>query len=373
MLPPKAIEHRAILLTGSEELLRRRALAQLLDVTGAKESHEAQSYDAGESAFAEWMSSASTAPFISERRVVIVRNVQRAGPEDSVAKELKTLPETGLLIFVAEEEAGDSEKQRKMESARRAWETAVSKGAGMVVNFEKESEDIRKWVREEATTLGKEVTPKAMATLIEMTGGSLSSALEELGKAAVYVGEQKQIGEADVRAVAVASREWKVYNMVDAALTGNVGAALAQLRILVDSPLKLEEAAFARIFPTVSRQLKLIWQARILIEAGLTSVPTSPREGEVGESANRVRGARPETQDLLSQFPEKPNLAKEKDWTRDKAMRAGRKIGFTQLRECFQALADADASMKGLRPSFSTYEVLEQMVMRMAASVKSPA
>jgi hypothetical protein len=34
-------------------------------------------------------------------------------------------------------------------------------------------------------------------------------------------------------------------------------------------------------------------------------------------------------------------------------------------------LADADASMKGLRPSFSTYEVLEQMVMRMAAGVSS--
>jgi hypothetical protein len=68
-------------------------------------------------------------------------------------------------------------------------------------------------------------------------------------------------------------------------------------------------------------------------------------------------------------FPENVNLASQKDWSQNKAMRQARQIGLDQIRGCFEAIRDADAALKGMRPGFSAIDTLEQMVLAMAVSV----
>ncbi len=66
-----------------------------------------------------------------------------------------------------------------------------------------------------------------------MTGGSLSRALGELEKLALFVGDAEGIREGDVQAVTVPSREWNVFRMADAIVAGDVPEALRQLRTLI--------------------------------------------------------------------------------------------------------------------------------------------
>jgi DNA polymerase III delta subunit len=179
-----------------------------------------------------------------------------------------------------------------------------------------------------------------------MCAGNVSRAIEELPKLIAYVEPEKTIQESDVREVAMPSLEWNVFKLVDSVIEGEVGESLRQLRILVGSPQKAEDAAFRNILPQLSRTLRLIWQARACFDAGVQPA-TAPEE---------VRAA----------FLSKPNLMGEKDFVRTKAMRAARRMSLSQIAEMLQLVSDADVSIKGMLPNFTAMETLEQTVLKMA-------
>jgi DNA polymerase III delta subunit len=258
--------------------------------------------------------------------------------------QLKTLPEYSRLILVADDEPGD-DKSRKFETNGRWWAGAVQKCDGIVCDFKSFSSNALKNLKADAIERGKTLSERAAAALLEMTGGSLSRSLQELEKLLLFVGEKDTIQEADVRAVAVPSPEWSVYKLVDSALAGNPGLALRQLRILVGSVAKAEEAAFSRILPQLSRQLRLVWQARLFIESKASLQDPPPA--------------------LLARLPEKPRITGERDFVQRNAMQMARKLSFAQLAACFEIVSDTDSALKGLLPSIEPMDTLERMVLKM--------
>ncbi len=346
----KALKHRVVLLSGEEEALRRRALHELLHAEAlALDAFDLQEFEGGTDP-QEWVGSASTAPFMGERRVAVVRHVLRGDAEKATC--LQTLPASGLVLLVADEEAGDESKQQRLKTAKKHWEKVVDKAGGWVEKFATDPRKAQSTLKDDATRLGKELSPKAMQTLVEMTGGSLSRALEELEKLALFVGEERRISESDVQQIVVPAREWNVFRMIDAIVRGDAGEALTQLRILIGSPGKAEEAAFRSIFPLLSRQFRLLWQARICVEARVSPAQAPP--------------------EIALAFPDKPNLAKEQPYRQTALMTSAKRLTFAQLTRCFESLRDADARLKGLLPAYGTHETLEQMVLEMA-SVSRPA
>ena len=382
----KALTSRVVILTGDEEALRRRALSEMVELANREGDFDIQFFEADETPPIDWIASAGTAPFLSEHRTVVVRHICRRDPlgpktqeteeEDSDSDEasveespklktskasasknetksfveelirgLKGLPESALLILVADEESGDEGKQRKFTAKRKAWEKVVKDAGGMVATFSTDPKALKETIKKEADRLGAKISDLSADRLAEMTGSNLSRSIEELEKLVLYVGAGGQIREADLRAVVVPSREWNVYKLIEAIIDGAVPQALRQLRILVGSPTKAEEAAFSRILPTMSRQLRLMWQARLCFEA-----KCSPEDAP--EKIRRL-------------FPEKPNLAKEHPFGQSRLMKQARRVDFPALQECFQAVSKADSKLKGLLDSFSAIETLELMVLEM--------
>ena len=200
-------------------------------------------------------------------------------------------------------------------------------------------------------TTGKAMSGQAVDVLVEMCGNSLSRALDELEKLVIYVGDQPQIRESDVRTIVLPSREWNVFHMVDAITSGNVGEALRQLRILVGSSRKAEDAAFSQIIPQVSRALRLLWQGRVCVDAG-----ASP-----GNAPDSVRAL----------FPERPNLASESPYRQSAVMNTARRVTLQRVERAMAILSDTDARLKGALDAFTPLETLERMVLEMA-EVLSP-
>jgi DNA polymerase-3 subunit delta len=241
---------------------------------------------------------------------------------------------------------------RKIGTLRGKWEKAVKEAGGHVEDFKLEAKAAKETVKSEVVKSGKKMSEKAVDTLLEMTGGSLSRALDELEKLIIFAGDQDQIREDHVRELVVPSREWNVFKMIDAIIAGNAPEALRQLRILIGSKAKADDVAIAQVLPMIGRTLRLLWQARLCIDAGC--------------SASNPPAA------IREQFPEKPNLVAEQPYRQSSLMASARKVALPKLADCLQILANADSRLKGSLPSFSTIDTLERMVLEMCG-ILAPA
>lgn len=339
----RAASNRLIFIGGDEDFLRRRFLRQVLDLSGiTPDDFDFESFLADSRPPMDWVASASTTPFMGERRTVVVRQVLRVDP-----KEFPNfaLPETARLILVADEESGGDDKQRRLGTLHKNWDALVKKLKGASLIASSDSKQTPNLIRDEAKALGKQMSMPAANLLVEITGGSLTRCLEEIEKLAAYVGDRDTIKESDIRLVATPSREWNVYNMVDAAIAGNTGDAIRQLRILTESATKADEAAQRAILPALIRQFRLIWQARVAIEGGGIGV-------------------------VREQFPDRPSLATEAHWSSDRAMRNAKKLTRHQIQICFQLIADADSRLKGALPAYTAMETLERLLLGIVDTIQ---
>jgi DNA polymerase-3 subunit delta len=264
---------------------------------------------------------------------------------------LGNLPETAFLVLVADDDGGSDDRIRRQKDARRILQQAVGRAGGELLEFNPDPKAAKDAVRREAAEAGKAMSERSAQVLVEMTGGSLSRALEELQKLIIYVADNPSIGEREILAIAVPSREWSVFRLADAIISNQVALALKQLKILVGSSPKPEDSAFRAILPQLSRTLRLVWQARLCIDAGCS--PAEP------------------TSKVLSMFPAKPNLANEQPYRQSQIMGSARKTSLYEVALALQVLSDTDARLKGGLPSFSTVEALERMVLDMAVALNS--
>jgi DNA polymerase-3 subunit delta len=254
------------------------------------------------------------------------------------------------VILVADDETGDDNKQARLKTLKKNWAKAVKAADGEAFSFDPDPRAIREELKKALAKSGKTMSEAAATALIEMTGGSYSRALEELQKLELFIGDQPQIRESDVRDVVMPSREWNVYKMVDSVFIGQMPEALTQLRVLMGSQTKAEDAAFSRILPTISRHLRLLWQARACVEAKCSNPGFAPES-------------------LARTFPEKNSIAKEQPYRVGPLMNTASRLKFAQIERCFAIVADTDARLKGSLSAFSALDTLERMLLEMSAVV----
>lgn len=342
----KAAASRLVLLSGPEETLKLRALRDLSARLGlGPEAFDAQEFTAGVTLPVEWFASVCTAPFFGDKRVAVVRHLLRCDPDKLKGVDLTKIPDTGLMILVAEDEGGDSDKQSSQARINANWEKEIDKLKGYVSIFKVDTKDELMMLKKEVIAMNKSASDSTLRLLLEITG-SLSGALAELEKLDLYVGDTKSFQESDVKAVAVPSREWNVFHMVDALVQGNTGEAFGHLRTLLASAKKPEESIMQNILPQLSRTLRLTWQARIAIEAG----------GGLGNIPPSVKIFMNEGKSLLT----------EKDWLQRRYFGWAKNVGLPQLGRCLQAVSDADARLKGMLPGGGSTEVLDRLILEVA-------
>lgn len=340
----RALSRPIVMLGGEEDALRLQALNELVAAASGGDDFDLEYFSGDSSSPMQWIAACGTAPFLSPRRVAVVRHLLRN--EDSAGLAGVSLPETALLILVADEEAGSDD--RKFVTRANAWAKAVDK-EGIVIKFTIDAKAFESYIQQAAN--GKKLTHGATEAFKEMTAQNLSHALGEMDKVLLYVGDAPQISEQDVRAVVVPSREYNVFSLVDAILGAKGGAALEQLRTLVGSNPRVEGPVMREVLPALSRQFRLLWQARTLLD-GRGSLTTIPKI-------------------VSDQFPSQQSLLTQKEYPQRLAMRGAEKLTLNQIGQCLDVLVMAECRMKGLEPSFSTQDALEMMVLELVGAVSS--
>ncbi len=348
----KAVKSGLVLLCGDEDLLRRRALDELLEAAGvAADDLDFQVFDGQSSGPREWVASVGTAPFLADRRTVVVRHLLNCDLEKLKESGLQGLPATALLVLVADEESGGEDRLQRLKTARKNWEKAVQQAGGVVLKFDPDQNAARNAIKDEVAKCGKTMSPRGADLLLDMCGGSLSRSMEELEKLCLFVGESQSITEREIRQVVVPSRDWNVFRMTDAIVSDQVPEALRQLRILMGNAAKADEAAYRQILPMLSRSLRLLWQARICLDAGCSASAAPP--------------------EVRRHFPEKPNLSREQPYRQGQVLSVAKRTTLDRIAKALQVLSDTDARLKGALPGFSPVDTLERMILEMATVLAS--
>ena len=213
-------------------------------------------------------------PFLTERRLVIVEDAlapyngsgKQKVREDLLAL-LDSLPQTTALVMVIPDSRRYRRGEYKWENLKDShwimkW-LANAKPRAMVLDCALPSQsEMVNWVRKKAVELGGSFSPGAAAILAEYVGNNTQRATREIEKLLTYVSFQRPVDDDDVRRLTSQDQEGDIFGMVDAIGLRNGKEALRLLHIL------LEESEVLQIFGMVTRQFRLLIQAREILDSG---------------------------------------------------------------------------------------------------------
>jgi DNA polymerase III delta subunit len=321
--------------------LVRDAVDAILERAGIdpSESFDHSEVDSKDVSAREILEMSSTMPFLGSRRSVVVRRSEGFGSDDVALLELEVarLPKSALVVFVFDP-AEESGKATKLKAA-------IKKAGEMTELPSPKREKVIAELRRRAQIDGLTFGPGAAEELCNLTSDDLTEADCEFRKLAAACAVVGSISKAAVQAIVVPSLEFRVFAMLDAVCGGRMGAALQELDRLIGSSPRVEEPALRSLLPMLQRQVRLIWQARALSDAGV----------RIGDA------------DASRFCPQQHNWpqAAQSDFVRGKISAFARSLEFERLAAMMECLLDTNRRLVGQLAQANARETLEQMVVRL--------
>ena len=259
---------------------------------------------------------AFTAPFMSDRRVVVVKGLlstferrppsgsRRASNNDPLkawtefADQLNSLPPTTELAFA------DGGLSKRNPLVRKL--TPISQVREFPLPRER---DMPGWITRRANTIGVRIDPRASAMLAEAVGRQPRLIDSELRKLSLYA-DGTPVGVEDVRQMVAYVREANIFQAVDAIVDRRTGVALKMLRRIME-----DGAPAAYVMTMIARQIRLLLMAKDMKSQGLP-------QDEIGRRL-RLSG-----------------------WVLNKTLQQERRLSFEYLAHVHRQLVETDLALK---------------------------
>ena len=204
---------------------------------------------------ADIIDTARSFPFMSHSRLIIVRRTESLSPAalESYIPYLDIPVESTCLIFVS------SKTDFKRKFYRKIREL------GQAVNFKNLSDrQVIPWIKKTAKELDLNIEDQACAYLQQLVGNRLMDLHAELEKLSLMYGK-KVVGLEEVRAVAIFSRIYTVFELMDEVSFKRRGESISVLNRLLE-----EEGndGSLKVLGMLNRQIRLLWQAKTVSDKG---------------------------------------------------------------------------------------------------------
>lgn len=236
------------LLYGEEAYLRYQYRDKLLAALGVDSSSMNYNVYRGDKLNApEIVDMAETLPFLADKRVILVEDsgfFKTGCPE--LSEYLKSPAETVVFLFVEKEV-----------DKRKDIYKAVSKNGFEICCEINDDNMIKRWIAQRVRGEGKEISPGAVALLLDRVGTDMSNLLTEIEKLVSYCIDRKEIGAEDINAVCANYLTGRIFEMTDAIVEKNQKRAIE----LYYDLLALKEPP-AKIMALIIRQFNLMLQIK---------------------------------------------------------------------------------------------------------------
>ncbi len=292
-------------LHGAETFYQTEIIRALIKkwITEDNREFNLETFDARESTVNHWLESAKTFSFMGGTKLVVVRNLHEAVPQDQAAQALIDYAQSPVAETCVVITADKADRKRKLFKTLTALKTAVACEAP------KENE-LATWLQKQAGATGYSLSPDAARFLVNRVGARPGILAKELEKTLLYAGENKSVAEKDVAEVVGESKLENVFALTDALKIKNPERALRLLNNQIDhgeEPIK--------ILGTIAWQLRIIWEVKHHQQKNLSS-----------DQIAKAMGANP--------------------YVVGKALQHTRRFSVQQLRRGYSALVQADRSLK---------------------------
>jgi len=216
-----------VVIFGDEPHQKSVALARTLDRLLPLEADRqlaVTTYDASQSeeqggpTFAGVMDDLATLPFLTERRIVVVREADRfvGAYREKLERYLAAPSATGTLVLEC----------RSFPKTTRLYKACVAAGGQIEECRKLTGRALADFVTQEAQARGKRLDPGAAGRLCDLVGQDLGQLAGEVEKLSLYVGQRPVITAQDVAELVGQTREEKIFRVMDCAGWGRVSEAL---------------------------------------------------------------------------------------------------------------------------------------------------
>jgi DNA polymerase-3 subunit delta len=313
---------------GEETLLVDEAVQRVVD-TAMGDADRAFNLDVlsgSENDARDIVSRASSFPMMSERRVVVVRDVERM---DGKGLELLThfvenpSPTTCLVLVAA-----------KADMRKKPF-TTIRKN-GVVMEFKALYDNqLPAWIEKRVLRLGKTIAPEAGKLLAAYVGSSLRALDNEIDKLMLFIRDRTSISADDVAAVVGFTREFSVFELQKAVGAKNLPRAVEIMERMIDAG-----AGLPFVFTMLTSYYATLWKLADLRRRGVAERELA---GEAGINPYFVR----------------------------EYLEALRQHGVGEIEQAFSHLAEADEQSK--TGSRDPRQIMHLLLIRLIGYEPAPA
>ena len=241
---------------GDEKYLKKEALENFKKALLGKGSEvfNFNTYDVGKCDLKDVLGTLRSAPFISGRRLVVLRDAGAASEkEKDLLVEYAKNPSKGscLIIDISKEELRSDFYGRIRRYAEEVSFTSP-KGERMV-----------SWIQKEVKKRGKAMRYDAAVLLGEIKQDDADGLINEIEKLVSYVGKRPMVSKEDVEKITGGSASRNIFELVDALSRKDAKEAL-----IVSSELLKTKKAVPEILGMIGWQLRRIKKAKALLKKG---------------------------------------------------------------------------------------------------------
>lgn len=261
-----------------------------------------------------------TLPFLTERRVVLVKGADKFVSENRelLEKYFDNPCPTGILILTVSSWPARTKLAKRLPVVGQLLSVAQPKRWQLPQRLVQYASDAHE----------KNLTEAAAELLIELTGDELVRLYGEIDKLALFAHSEKSITEQHIESLIGHNRIFGVFAVIDAVIAGNVAQAIYRLRTMFAE----DRTAEYTVVGAFAFHFRRMFGAKVLLENGVDSA----------EIANRLR-----------------------IWgDKDRFFAQLRKMSLKQIGSILQQLAATDYAIKTGRAKAEV--AAEQLVLRLA-------
>jgi DNA polymerase-3 subunit delta len=171
---------------------------------------------------AEVLDIARTRPFLSEKRLIVIKNIDSLKSDthrQQVLEYLKAPSDHTMLVLEADLNQRDYQADKFLQAASEF---------SQVVPFKKLYDaNLSGWIARRAILKNKKIEPAACELLKQFKGNNLKAIDEEIEKLSVYVGERPVIAYSDTQVLVGKDKEDTVYELMEAMSRKDTAAVLS--------------------------------------------------------------------------------------------------------------------------------------------------